>query len=76
MFRRFLVSCITVLLALALPASVLAQDYYFAVDQETVQVYWNEDGTLRWITSLSSATSQVHMPSSSWMWACLTVPSI
>ena len=46
MFRRFLVSCITVLLALALPASVLAQDYYFAVDQETVQVYWNEDGTL------------------------------
>jgi hypothetical protein len=46
MFRRFLVSCITVLLALALPASVMAQNYYFAVPQETVQVYWNEDGTL------------------------------
>jgi hypothetical protein len=46
MFRRFLVSCITVLLALALPASALAQNYYFAVPQETVQVYWNEDGTL------------------------------
>ena len=46
MFRRFLVSCITVLLALALPASVLAQDYSFGVEKETVQVYWNEDGTL------------------------------
>jgi hypothetical protein len=46
MFRRFLVSCITVLLALALPASALAQDYSFGVQKETAQVYWNEDGTL------------------------------
>jgi hypothetical protein len=46
MFRRFLVSCITILLALALPVSALAQDYYFGVEKETVQVYWNEDGTL------------------------------
>ena len=46
MFRRFLVSCITVFLALALPASALAQDYSFGVQKETVQVYWNEDGTL------------------------------
>ena len=46
MFRRFLVSCVTILLALALPASALAQNYSFAVEKETVQAYWNADGTL------------------------------
>ena len=46
MFRRFLVSCITVLLALVLPASALAQDYYFSLDKEVVNVYWNSDGTM------------------------------
>jgi len=46
MLRRLFVSILATLLSLALPASVLAQEYYFGVPQETVQVYWNEDGTM------------------------------
>ena len=44
--RRLLTMLVIILVALALPVSALAQDYYFAVEQETVHVYWNEDGTL------------------------------
>ncbi len=46
MLRRLFTSVVIVLIALALPVSALAQDYYFGVEQETVHVYWNEDGTL------------------------------
>jgi len=46
MLRRIFASFIIILIALALPVSALAQDYYFSVEQETVHVYWNEDGTL------------------------------
>ena len=47
MLRRLFASIIiSSLVALALPVSALAQDYYFGVEQETVHVYWNEDGTL------------------------------
>ncbi|MBI3739904.1 MAG: hypothetical protein HY258_12725, partial [Chloroflexi bacterium] len=47
MLRKLLVLFLVVLLALTLPASALAQgDYYFRVEKETVQVYWNADGTL------------------------------
>ena len=46
MLRRLFASFVIILIALALPVSALAQDYYFGVEQETVQVYWNEDGTL------------------------------
>ena len=46
MLRRLFASFIIVLIALALPVSALAQDYYFSVEEETVHVYWNEDGTL------------------------------
>ncbi len=46
MFRRLFASFVIILIALALPVSALAQDYYFGVDEETVHVYWNEDGTL------------------------------
>ena len=46
MLRRLFASFIIVLIALALPVSALAQDYYFGVEEETVHVYWNEDGTL------------------------------
>jgi len=36
------------LLALVLPIqTVLAQTYYFSVDRETVDVYWESDGTMR-----------------------------
>ena len=34
------------ILTLGITTSALAQDYYFAVEQETVHVYWNENGTL------------------------------
>ncbi len=46
MLRRLLTSVIAILLALALPAGALAQEYYFGVPQETIHVYWNEDGSL------------------------------
>jgi len=46
MIRRFFASFVVVLIALSLPVSALAQDYYFGVEEETVHVYWNEDGTL------------------------------
>src|SRR5512146_2111045 len=45
MFRRLFALLLTLLVALALPASVLAQDYLFSVDKETVDVLWNADGT-------------------------------
>lgn len=45
MSRRLLVSCIALLLLLALPASALAQEYLFGVDTESVDVFWNADGT-------------------------------
>jgi hypothetical protein len=46
MLRRLLTSFFVLLLLLALPTSALAQDYYFGVPQEVVNVYWNDDGTL------------------------------
>jgi len=35
-----------VILCLILPISALAQNYFFAVERETVDAYWNDDGTL------------------------------
>jgi len=46
MLRRLFASLVIILIALALPVSALAQDYFFSVEEETVHVYWNEDGTL------------------------------
>ena len=46
MLRRLFASFLIILVALGLPASAFAQDYYFGVEQETVHVYWNDDGTL------------------------------
>ncbi len=45
MSRRLIASLVALLVALALPASALAQDYLFRVDKETVDVSWNADGT-------------------------------
>jgi hypothetical protein len=36
---------LTILLLLALPGTALAQTYYFNLDEMTVNVYWNEDGS-------------------------------
>jgi hypothetical protein len=46
MFRRLFASFLIILIALGLPASVLAQDYYFSLDKEVVHVYWNSDGSM------------------------------
>jgi hypothetical protein len=46
MLRRLFASFVIILIALALPLSALAQDYYFSLDKEVVNVYWNSDGTL------------------------------
>ena len=45
--RRLLAILFIFIIALGFPASTLAQgNYYFSVDEETVHVYWNEDGTI------------------------------
>lgn len=43
--RKKLFLCI-LLITLILPGIAYAQDYYFSLDQEIVQAFWNEDGTL------------------------------
>src|SRR5512142_159101 len=45
MSRRLFASIVALLVALALPASALAQEYSFRVDKEVVDVSWNSDGT-------------------------------
>ncbi len=45
MRKRILAALISFIL-LFIPASALAQDYYFQVPQMTVDVYWNADGTV------------------------------
>ena len=45
MKKRILAALISFIL-LFIPASALAQDYYFQVPQMTVDVYWNADGTV------------------------------
>ena len=46
MMNKLLAITLVFILAFSMATSVLAQDYYFAVEQETVHAYWNEDGTL------------------------------
>jgi hypothetical protein len=46
MIRKLLATCMILSLAIGLSASAPAADYYFAVEKETVHVYWNADGTL------------------------------
>jgi hypothetical protein len=43
--RRLFASVLALVLVLALPASAYAQEYLFAVERETVDVYWNADGS-------------------------------
>jgi hypothetical protein len=42
---RRLVPLLLILILLVLPASALAQTYSFSLDQEVVNVFWNEDGS-------------------------------
>jgi hypothetical protein len=46
MKRRLITIAIILIIALGLTSSALAQSYSFSLDKETVQVYWNSDGTL------------------------------
>jgi hypothetical protein len=46
MKRRLITLTIILFIALGLTTSALAQSYYFSLDQETVNAYWNSDGTL------------------------------
>jgi len=46
MKRRLLVTTLIILLALSLPVTAFAQDYFFSLDKEVVNVYWNSDGTM------------------------------
>ncbi len=45
MFRRLRAAILVLVIALLLPGTAFAQDYLFGVDAETVDVYWNADGT-------------------------------
>jgi hypothetical protein len=46
MTRRLLTTLFIIILTFSLATSVLAQDYYFSLDKEIVNAYWNSDGTL------------------------------
>jgi len=46
MKRRLLTTALIIILTLILPITALAQDYYFSLDKEVVNVYWNADGTM------------------------------
>lgn len=46
MSRKILALFVLLLLAFLAPSGALAQEYFFSVPQETVNVYWNGDGTL------------------------------
>jgi len=46
MKKKLLAIVLVFALAFGMTTSALAQDYFFAVEQETVHAYWNEDGTL------------------------------
>ncbi len=46
MKRRLLTITLIILITLAIPITVFAQDYYFSLDKEVVDVYWNSDGTM------------------------------
>ncbi len=46
MKRRLLTIALVLMLALSLTTSAFAQDYFFQLEREVVNVYWNPDGTL------------------------------
>lgn len=46
MKRRLLATILILLIAFAFPITASAQDYYFSLDKEVVNVYWNSDGTM------------------------------
>ncbi len=74
MKKRLLTIVLAVVLSLSITTNVLAQDYYFSLDKEVVDVYWNSDGTmsldylLTFTTQPSGATIEfvdVGMPNTS-----------
>ena len=46
MLRRIITITLMILVAALLTVPAAAQSYYFSLDKETVDVYWNSDGTL------------------------------
>ncbi len=46
MKRRLAILALLTILLLLLPGSAIAQTYLFQLDKETVNLFWNEDGTL------------------------------
>lgn len=46
MKHKLLAIALVFILAFGITTSALAQDYYFSLDKEVVNVYWNSDGTM------------------------------
>jgi hypothetical protein len=46
MKRRLLTIALVIIFAFSMTTSVFAQDYFFSLDQEVVNVFWNSDGTM------------------------------
>jgi len=46
MKKRLLAIALVFILSFGITTSALAQDYYFSLDKEVVNVYWNSDGTM------------------------------
>ena len=45
MSRRLLLFTLVLVVVLVLPGSAFAQEYLFGVERESVDVFWNADGT-------------------------------
>jgi len=74
---RLMASFLLVAMMFALTTSAQAQTYYFSLDEEIVNVYWNEDGTIAvdYIFAFSNSPSadpidfvDVGMPNASFDW--------
>ena len=46
MKRRLLTMGLVIILAFSMTTNALAQDYFFSLDKEVVNVFWNSDGTM------------------------------
>ncbi len=78
---RLTVSLLLIIMMFTFTSSAAAQTYYFSLDQETVQVYWNADGTLALdytfiFTNDASADPidfvDVGVPNSNYEWTSIT----
>jgi hypothetical protein len=70
MIKRLIPFLIVISLLLA-PAVALAQNYYFALPELSVDVYWNSDGSVSLDYLYAFQNQPNGHPLNMWMWLCL-----